>query len=80
MANREYSENKNPANITNFTVYGHTRKEHDFNFKRVLARSQERDINLNADKLEVGLSQVHYFGHMITSGGLKPDPEKKSQQ
>ena len=57
-------------------VYGHTGKEHDLNIKRVLARSHESDIKLNTDELEVGLSQVHYFGDMITSEGLKPDQEK----
>ena len=35
--------------VDDILVYGHTRKEHDLNLKRVLARSQESDTN--ADKL-----------------------------
>ena len=33
-------------------------------------------MKLNPDKLEVGATEVQYFGHIISSEGLKPDPSK----
>lgn len=59
-------------------VYGSTRSEHDKNLRQVLNRSRERGIRLNEEKLEVGVTEVRYFGHLLTSSGLKPDPAKVS--
>ena len=53
-----------------------TRAEHDLNLRKVLQRSREKGIKLNADKLEVGLTEVHYFGNVLSAEGLKPDPQK----
>ena len=44
----------------------------------MLRRSRERGVKLNRDKLEVGVTQVKYFGHMLTSEGVRPDPDKAS--
>ncbi|VDI07841.1 Hypothetical predicted protein [Mytilus galloprovincialis] len=33
-------------------------------------------MKLNDDKLEVGVTEVTYFGHVITSSGLRADPHK----
>ena len=33
-------------------------------------------IKFNKDKLEVGVTEVKYFGHVLTDKGLKPDPDK----
>ena len=41
-------------------------------------RALEKGIQLNADKLEVGLSEISYFGHVLSDGGLRPDPAKIS--
>ena len=39
---------------------------------------RDRDVNLKfkKDKLQLRLSSVPYIGHLITSEGLKPDPQK----
>lgn len=57
-------------------VFGKTREEHDRRLQAVLIRSRERGIKLNKDKLETGLTQVRYFGHLLTQKGIQPDPEK----
>ena len=44
----------------------------------MLRRSRERGVKLNRDKLEVGVTQVKYFGHMLISEGVSPDPDKAS--
>ena len=62
--------------IDDILVYGKTRAEHDRNLRNVLSRLREKNIKLNDEKLSVGVSEVTYFGHLLTSEGLKPDPSK----
>lgn len=62
--------------VDDILVHGRTRAEHDKNLKAVLDRALQRGLCFNEDKLEVGVSEVQYFGHLLTSEGLKPDPEK----
>ena len=42
----------------------------------VLERSRERGVKLNSEKLDVGVTEVQYFGHVLSEKGLKPDPAK----
>lgn len=37
-------------------------------------RSREKEVKLNSDKLAVGLTEVQYFGHILSADGLKTDP------
>ena len=53
-------------------------QEHDRHLCQVLRRSHERGVKLKRDKLEVGVTQAKYFGHMLTSEGVRPDPDKIS--
>ena len=53
-------------------------QEHDRHLRQVLRRSHERGVKLKRDKLEVGVTQAKYFGHMLTSEGVRPDPDKIS--
>ena len=62
--------------VDDILVFGKTREEHDQNLKAVLTRSLKKGIILNEDNIEVGMSQVQYFGHLLTADGLKPDPAK----
>ena len=62
--------------VDDILVYGKTREDHDKNLQAVLQRSLDQGIRFNEDKLEVGVSEVEYFGHLLTSEGLKPDPAK----
>jgi len=57
-------------------VFGRTRDEHDTNLRNILKRSLEKGIRLNEEKLEVGVTEVQYFGHILSAEGLKPDPAK----
>lgn len=66
------------AIVDDILCYGKTREEHDSNLKAALDRALEKGIRLNADKLEVGLSEISYFGHVLSDGGLRPDPAKIS--
>ena len=66
------------ALVDDISVYSKSREEHDKHLSQVLRRSRERGVKLNRDKLEVGVTQVKYFGHMLTSEGVRPDPDKVS--
>ena len=62
--------------VDDILIAGATRDEHDRILKQALGRAKERNLKLNPEKLTIGVQQVDYFGHLITSEGLKPDPEK----
>lgn len=64
------------AIVDDILVFGSSRAEHDQNLRSVLARARDKGIRFNEDKLEVGVTELSYFGHVISSQGLKPDPLK----
>lgn len=51
-------------------------RDHDEKLKAFLARCREKGIKLNADKLKLKQREVSYIGHLLTSDGLKIDPDK----
>lgn len=64
------------AIVDDILIYGRTKAEHDKNLKAVLDRARDKGIRFNADKCRIGLSEIPYFGHIVTSSGLKPDAAK----
>ena len=62
--------------VDDVLISGSTREEHDRTLRKALERAKERNLKLNPDKLTVGVQEVEYFGHLVTSEGLKPDPAK----
>ena len=57
-------------------VFGKTREEHDKNLRAVLQRALDKSIQLNEEKLEVGLYEISYSGNVLSEHGLKLDPSK----
>ena len=57
-------------------VFGSTRVEHDRKLAKVLEKSRENGLRFNPDKCQIGLTEVKYFGHVISSLGLVADPAK----
>ena len=66
------------AIVDDILVFGKTRAEHDQNLRKVLTRAHERGFKLNADKLKIGVTEVRYFGNILTQNGLKIDDKKLS--
>ena len=66
------------AIVDDILVFGKTRAEHDQNLHKVLTRAHERGIKLNADKVKIGVTVVHYFGNILTQNGLKIDDKRLS--
>ncbi|XP_045182664.2 uncharacterized protein K02A2.6-like [Mercenaria mercenaria] len=62
--------------VDDIVVFGKDRAEHDRNFDRLMTRCSEKGIRLNPEKMEIGKSQISFFGHLLTSDGLKMDPSK----
>ena len=42
----------------------------------LLPRPREKNSKFNPDKLVVRLSEIPFFGHIISKNGIKPDPKK----
>ena len=49
---------------------------HDYHLLQVLNKCCEIGLKLNPDKCIFKSMQVLFFGHLITSDRLKPDPKK----
>ena len=57
-------------------VSGRNQEEHDNNLRALLMRARERNVRFNLPKSHFSLSSVPWFSNLLTSDGLKPDPEK----
>ena len=64
------------ALIDDILISGTTREEHDQNLRSTLERASEKGLKLNPEKLSIGVQEIDYFGHVISSDGIKPDPKK----
>ena len=51
-------------------------KDHDENLKGFLQRCEQRNITLNADKLNLRQPEISFIGHITTAQGLRVDPTK----
>ena len=66
------------ALVDDILVYGPNRAEHDKALIKVLNCARQKGLKLNKDKLHVAVSRVKYFGHILTTDGIEPDPDKVS--
>ena len=61
------------AIVDDMLVFGKRRAEHAQNLRKVLPRAHERGIKLNTDKVKIGVTEVRFFGNILTKNGLKID-------
>ena len=64
------------AIVDDILVFGCTREEHDANLHAMLERTRQRGIKLNKEKSTICVTEVSYFGHILTREGIRPDPNK----
>ena len=57
-------------------IHGTCEADHDSNLDGFMLICQQKAIKLNAEKLEYRCKEVPFHGHLLTTEGLKPDPEK----
>jgi hypothetical protein len=64
--------------LNDILLYRRTKLKHDENLSKVLLRARKKGIKFNPDKCIIGAKEVKYFGHILSSDGMKPDPDKVS--
>lgn len=62
--------------VDDLVIYAEDQVTHDKILKQVLQRAQERGVRFNKVKCKFNLSEIKFLGHIISSEGLKPDPDK----
>ena len=62
--------------VDDILICGNTKKAHNNNLIAVLERARQISIRFNPDKCIIDVKELNYFGHVISSEGLKADTEK----
>ena len=62
------------AYIDDILVFSPTLPEHTEHLQKVISRLKEVNLKLNPAKCKFVRKEVDYLGHVITAGGLKPNP------
>lgn len=62
--------------LDDIIIFGKNLKEHNRNLIQVFERLRQSNLKLNPLKCEFLCKQINYLGHMISSEGIAPDPEK----
>ena len=65
------------CNMDDVIVFGETQKQHDERLVEVLRKLAQAGVTLNK-KCEFSKSSLKYLGHMVSSEGIKADPDKIS--
>lgn len=62
--------------IDDIVIWGTTPEEHDVRLREVLLRCQQNGLSLNPSKCVFHSPSVKYFGHILTSDGVRADEDK----
>ena len=62
--------------VDDFLIHGKDQLEVDDKLRRALDKSREVGLKFNPKKVKLRVPEVSYVGHLFSSEGLKPDPEK----
>ena len=57
-------------------VFGRSAEEHVENLNGILLVIKKSGLKLNKEKYEIKKNCLTYFGHVLRTDGLSPDPEK----
>ncbi|XP_030204757.1 uncharacterized protein K02A2.6-like [Gadus morhua] len=64
------------CHIDDLLVWGKDQEQHDARLHALLKKLEQAGVTLNADKCELSRSELVFLGHVITTSGISPDPEK----
>ena len=64
------------AYLDDILIYSNSEAEHVTHVGKVLAKLEEAGLYLDINKCEFHVSKVKYLGVIITTNGLKMDPQK----
>lgn len=62
--------------LDDLIVFGSSLNQHNKNLVKVMNRLRKVNLKLNPNKCEFLKKQILYLGHIISSEGILPDPEK----
>ena len=57
-------------------IHGEDNAQHDMHLLQVLNKCREISLKLNPEKCQFGKKEVKFYGNIISSDGVKPDPAK----
>ncbi len=64
------------CHMDDILVWGKTVEEHDQHLNILLAKLQEANLTLNAEKCEFRKKSVKFLGFILSENSIKPDPER----
>jgi len=73
---RDYLDVFCTAYLDDILVFSEKEEEHTEHVRKLLQRLRERGLQLDIDKCEFGVRETKYLGVIITTEGIKMDPEK----
>lgn len=75
---RQVTQNMNGVlNISDdILIFGKSKEEHDEALKAVLKRLNDNNLTINLNKCLFSQNKIKFFGHIFTSEGIYPDPDK----
>lgn len=62
--------------LDDLIVFGNSLQNHNKNLVKVFERLRQVNLKLNPSKCEFLKKEILYLGHVISSEGISPDPEK----
>ncbi|KAK2709262.1 hypothetical protein QYM36_013056 [Artemia franciscana] len=62
--------------VDDIVICGADDSEHDERLKAALERAREKNVKFNQEKWVFGAESIPYFGHLLTSEGIRPNPKK----
>jgi hypothetical protein len=66
--------------VSNFldglVVYSNSLEEYGDHVREVLGRLEQAGFTLNPEKMVLGVSQIKYLGHLISSKGIEVLPDR----
>jgi CMP-2-keto-3-deoxyoctulosonic acid synthetase len=62
--------------LDDIVIYTKSLKEHKIKIERLMQRLRKANLQLQPEKCQFLRHEVLYLGHVISSEGVKPDPDK----
>lgn len=73
---QDYLDNFATAYIDDILIYSNSLEEHKVHVQKVLERLRKANLQIDIDKCEFHVQEVKYLGLIITTRGVRMDPEK----
>jgi transposase InsO family protein len=62
--------------IDDVICFSSSMEEHLVHLEKIFTRLNEYNLRLNPEKCEFATEEIAYLGHVVSSNGIKPDPDK----